>query len=184
MTTDATTRTHLNESDLIVGGRRFVVLGAEVHNSSSSTVESIGTSLARVSELGANTVLAPVAWDLFEPEEGAFDVTLIDAMLAACRGEGLRLVPLWFGAWKNGQSTYAPSWVKRNTSRFPRAHVGRTGAVEHLSPFAAETTAADAAAFRTLMGHLHAVGAEDTVVMVQVENERDRTNDRDARYRT
>lgn len=170
-TVTATARPHLEGSDLIVNGRRFVVLGAETHNSSSSTPEAIAAAFARVRELGANTVLAPVAWDLFEPEEGVFDVTLVDEMLAVCRREGLRLIPLWFGAWKNGQSTYAPSWVKRNTARFPRAHISGQGATEHLSPFGLETTNADTAAFRALMAHLNTVSAEDVVAMVQVENE-------------
>ena len=171
MTDTLTSRPHLEGSDLFVDGRKFVVLGAETHNSSSSTPEAIRSSFARVREMGANTVLAAVAWDLFEPEEGHFDTTLIDAMLAACRREGLRLIPLWFGAWKNGQSTYAPAWVKTNIDRFPRAEITGEGPVEHLSPFGPETAAADAAAFRALMAHLREVAAEDTVVMVQVENE-------------
>lgn len=171
MTETLTSRPHLEGADLIVDGRKFVILGAETHNSSSSTPEAIRKSFARVREMGANTVLAPVAWDLFEPQEGRFDTTLIDEMLAACRREGLRLIPLWFGAWKNGQSTYAPSWVKTDVGRFPRAEISGEGRVEHLSPFSAETTAADAAAFRALMAHLREVAAEDTVLMVQVENE-------------
>ena len=82
-------------------------------------------------------MLAPVAWDLFEPEEGVFDTTLIDAMIATCREEGLRLIPLWFGAWKNAQSTYAPSWVKRNTARFPRAEI--TGRRHDRAPLPVRT---------------------------------------------
>jgi hypothetical protein len=35
----------------------------------------------------------------------------------------LRLVLLWFGTWKNGQSNYLPDWVKRDFERFPRAQI-------------------------------------------------------------
>ncbi len=37
----------------------FIVLGAEVHNSSSSSLPAITESFATVHRLGANTVLAP-----------------------------------------------------------------------------------------------------------------------------
>ena len=57
---------------LAVDGRPFVVVGAEVHNSSSSSKLAIDRSFDAVRQLGANTVLAPVAWDLFEPTEGSF----------------------------------------------------------------------------------------------------------------
>ncbi|WVF69434.1 hypothetical protein IAT40_004211 [Kwoniella sp. CBS 6097] len=50
---------------------------------------------------------------------------------------GMRLVLLWFGSWKNGMSTYAPAWVKRDHKRFERASVpgddGRGQIVEFLT---------------------------------------------------
>ncbi|WP_422933280.1 hypothetical protein [Sinomonas sp. P47F7] len=47
-----------------------------------------------------------------------FDFELVDALLAQARGHDLRLVLLWFGSWKSGMSSYAPSRVKQNPSRF------------------------------------------------------------------
>ena len=67
-----------------------------------------------------NTVLAPVEWDLIEPVEGKFDWTSVDELLRDARAHDLKLVILWFGAWKNSMSTYVPSWVKRDQHRFPR----------------------------------------------------------------
>ena len=131
----------------------------------------LSASFARVREMGANTVLAAVAWDLFEPEEGLFDTTLIDEMLAACRREGLRLIPLWFGAWKNGQSTYAPAWVKTNIDRFPRAEIGDEGPVEHLSPFGVGNGHSRRGGVPGADGASAGGGSGGTVVMVQVENE-------------
>ncbi|GAA1963738.1 hypothetical protein GCM10009776_28060 [Microbacterium deminutum] len=82
---------------------------------------------------------------------------------------------LWFGSWKNGMSSYAPSWVKKDAARFPRALITVDGAlqlVEHLSPFGPDSRAADAAAFTQLMTHLRDADAlHGTVIMVQVENE-------------
>lgn len=156
---------------LLVDGEPFLIVGGELHNSSASSVAAIARSFATTAALGVNTILAPVAWEQFEPDEGSFDTTLVDAMLATARRLGVRLVLLWFGSWKNGMSTYAPAWVKLDQARFPRAetHARR---VEVLSPFCEAARDADAAAFAALMAHLAAVDSEQqTVLMVQVENE-------------
>lgn len=156
---------------LTVDGEPFLVVGAELHNSSASTVVAIGRSFARAAALGANTILAPVAWEQLEPEEGRFDFTLVDEMLDTARAQGVRLIPLWFGSWKNGMSSYVPRWVKLDPDRFPRARVLDGEPIEHLSPFAPNAAQADVAAFRALMAHLADVDTVSTVVMVQVENE-------------
>lgn len=168
---------------LSVDGRPFVVIGAEVHNSSSSTERAITASFDTVALLGANTVLAPVAWDLFEPVEGTYDTRLVDAMIEGARTRGLKLIPLWFGSWKNAASTYVPAWVKRDAERFPRSLLSTGHHAEHLTPFGSTSREADARAFAALMQHIAAVDADRTVIAVQVENEigllgdtRDRSN--------
>ena len=84
----------------------------------------------------------------------------------------MRLVPLWFGAFKNGRSTYAPGWVKTNPQRFIHAQSRPGHDVLPLSSFCEETLRADSRAFAAFMRHLRAVDAEQqTVIMVQVENE-------------
>ena len=165
-------RTVSGATQLVVDGTPFLVLGGELHNSSSSDLASLEPIWERLVMLGLNTVLAAVSWELVEPEEGTFDWTLVDGLIADARQHGLRLILLWFGSWKNGQSTYVPLWVKRDYARFPRARRQDGQAVEVLSPFAAESQQADARAFATLLGRIREVdGAEHTVIMVQVENE-------------
>ena len=39
---------------------------------------------------------------------------------------------LWFGAWKNSESSYVPSWVKRNESRFPIESIDERGALPQV----------------------------------------------------
>ncbi|MFN2539796.1 MAG: DUF5597 domain-containing protein [Mycobacteriales bacterium] len=156
---------------LAVDGRPFPVIGAEVHNSSSSTLNAIASSFETVRQLGANTVLAPVAWDLLEPVRGQFDFTLTDAMIATARDMSLRLIPLWFGTWKNAVSTYAPPWIKTDTAQFPRAVLSDGRRVEHVTPFCTAARDADARAFAALMAHIRDVDKEGTVLAVQVENE-------------
>ncbi len=61
-----------------------------------------------------NTVLAAVEWSLVEPVEGKFNFSVVDELLSDARKNDLKLILLWFGSWKNGQSHYMPEWVKKD----------------------------------------------------------------------
>jgi len=157
---------------LIVDGKPFLILGGELGNSSASHREYLKPHWAKLKAMRLNTVLAPVSWELIEPAEGRFDWTSVDGLLADARAHDMRLVLLWFGAWKNSMSTYVPSWVKRDRARFPYAVSAEGRTQEILSVFSAATRDADAGAFAALMAHLREVdGKRGTVIMVQVENE-------------
>lgn len=152
-------------------GRPFLIVGGELHNSGSSTPSAIQRSLDAAVEVGVNTVLAPVAWELIEPEEGRFDFAIVDALTSAARDRGLHVIPLWFGTWKNGMSTYTPQWVKQDPRRFPRIQTAGGVAIEAISPFSQSAREADARAFAALMRHFSEHDDGETVLMVQVENE-------------
>jgi beta-galactosidase GanA len=160
-------------TQLVVDGEPFLVLGGELHNSSSSGLQYMEPIWPRMVDLHLNTVLAPVSWELIEPEEGRFDFALVDGLVEGARRHDVRLVFLWFGSWKNGRSSYAPAWVKSDDERFPRARVGgRRDTVEILSTLGEASWKADAAAFAAFMRHLREIDGEHrTVIMVQVENE-------------
>src|SRR5262249_29873875 len=106
-------------TQLIIDGKPFLVLGGELHNSSSSSIEYMKPVWPRLAAMHLNTVLLPVAWETIEPEEGKFDFRCVDGLLEGARANNLKLVFLWFGAWKNTYSSYVPAWVKINTERFP-----------------------------------------------------------------
>jgi beta-galactosidase GanA len=159
-------------TQLIVDGKPFLVLGGELHNSSSSSLEYMKPVWPQLVARHLNTVLVPVAWETIEPREGLFDFTVLDGLIEGARSHQLRLVVLWFGAWKNTYSSYVPPWVKRNTERFPRVQTSDGRGTERLSPFSVAVRDADAHAFAQLMRHLREVDAgRHTVLMVQVENE-------------
>lgn len=159
-------------TQLIVDSKPFLVLGGELHNSSSSSIEYMRPVWPRLAAMHLNTVLLPVAWETIEPQESKFDFKCVDGLLEGARQNNLKLIILWFGAWKNTYSSYAPAWVKTNTERFPRVQTSDGRSTERLSPFSATVRDADTRAFAQLMHHLReADGDTHTVLMVQVENE-------------
>lgn len=157
---------------LLVDGRPFVMLAGELHNSSASSLEYMEPIWDKLSAMKLNTVLATVSWELIEPQEGRFDFTPVDGLVKSARAHDLKLVLLWFGSWKNGVSSYIPTWVKKDLERFPRAQGVNGNNKDVLSPLAAASRDADARAFAALMRHLRRIDSDrDTVLMVQVENE-------------
>lgn len=157
---------------LIVDDKPFLVLAGELHNSSSSNLDYLEPLWQPLKDMHLNTVLAVVTWQLTEPEEGKFDFSLVDGLIRQAREHDMLLVLLWFGSWKNGLSHYVPDWVKQDPARFPRVILDNGKATETVSPLGLESGKADARAFAALMEHLKKVdGRDNTVIMVQVENE-------------
>jgi hypothetical protein len=118
-----------------------------------------------------NTVEIAVYWQDFEPQPGKYDYAVIDRLLEAARKHDVRLVPLWFGSYKNGHPHYMPDWMKLDPVRYPHALDRKGQAVDSPSPFATTSLEADKRAFAALLGHLKEVDPQRTVIMVQVENE-------------
>jgi hypothetical protein len=161
-----------NVSQLQVNNKPFLVLGGELGNSSASHLKYLEPHFLHLRSMNLNTVLAPVYWELMEPEENKFDFSLVDGMIATARKTGLKLVFLWFGTWKNSMSCYAPAWMKTNPKRFTRTLDSLGRSHEIFSVFGEETLSADKKAFAALMKHIRETDEQQkTVIMVQVENE-------------
>jgi len=161
-----------NATQLIVDGMPFLLLAGELHNSSSSSREYMKDIWPELEKSGMNTVLAAVEWSLIEPEEGKYDFTVVDNLVDDARTYHLRLVLLWFGAWKNGQSHYAPEWVKKDYNRFQRVKAESGKSLEILTPLGKESMQADSRALAEMMKHLKEIdSSQRTVIMIQVQNE-------------
>ncbi|KAJ5132335.1 hypothetical protein N7448_006493 [Penicillium atrosanguineum] len=161
---------------LVVNGRPFLSLAAELQNSSMTSAEFMEPIWQKLVDTNINTVLGCVTWENIEPVEDQFDFTELEKVILGARKHELHLVLLWFGSFKNGISTYVPPWVKTNTRRFPRAKLRKAGGVlktgDVLSIFHEEACKADAKAFSRLLQHVKNIDSEySTVIMVQVENE-------------
>lgn len=155
---------------LLVEGAPFLMLGAQANNSSNYPA-LLPKVWSVIEQMRANTLEIPVAWEQIEPKEGQFDYSYVDTLLNQARQHKVRLVLLWFGAYKNTSPSYAPAWVKLNNARFPRLTDAKGHISYALSPLYKSTLDADRKAFASLMAHLRDVDAQRTVILVQVENE-------------
>lgn len=156
---------------MIVDGKPFLILGGELGNSSASSPKDIERIFPKLSRMGLNTVLVPVYWELMEEKEGVYDFSLIDSAITQAEKNQLKVVFLWFGAWKNSMSCYAPAWFKKDYKKYPRAKTRSGKPVEVASVFSKNVLAADKRAFSNLVRHIADTDKNQTVVMLQIENE-------------
>ena len=156
---------------LLVDGAPYLVLGAQINNSSSwpAVLPEVWPALEA---MHVNTAEAPVYWEQIEPRPGQFDWTNVDAVLDGAREHHLHLILLWFGTWKNGNDHYVPDWVKRDPAHYPRMQNSYGTPLDDLSANAPANLDADRTAFTALMRHLaERDGTQHTILMMQVENE-------------
>ena len=69
---------------LFVDGTPYLRLGAQVHNSSAWPA-MLPKVWPAMEALHVNTVEIPIYWEQFEPRQGQYDHTVIDALLAGAR---------------------------------------------------------------------------------------------------
>lgn len=153
-----------------VEGKPFFCMGGQVHNSTSYNRADLERAIPALQRIQANTLAAPVMWELLEPQPGVYDFTQLQDILAVARKHSLKVVLLWFGSWKNGASHYVPEWVKLQKERFVQGPDGIS--VNSLSAVLEENLEADRNAFGALLQELRRLDErERTVLAVQVNNE-------------
>ena len=176
-----------NQKVLLVDGKPFIMLAGEVHNSDSSSPAYMEQIWKIAEELGMNSLLLPVTWEMVELVEGEFHFEILDQLIDQAREHGMKIGLLWFGSFKNAECMYAPEWVKRDLERFHRGQIvkGKNKAGRRVSPtlpvtipyttisyLSENAMQADARAFGKMMQHVREYDeAYGTVITVQVENE-------------
>jgi beta-galactosidase GanA len=154
-----------------IDGKPFLILGAQINNSSSWPA-ALKTAWPALEAMHVNTVEAPVYWEQMEPSPGQFDFSTVDLLVNGAREHNLRLVILWFGTWKNGQNHYVPEWMKSDTKKYPRQISAYGKLLDVMSPNSQANLEADKHAFTALMRHIRETDStQHTVIMMQVENE-------------
>lgn len=155
----------------VVDGKPMLLMAGEPLNSTGSYPARLNEVLAEMKTAHYNTALIAISWQMIEPSEGQFNFNCVDSLLAIAKKNNIKIGLLWFGAWKNGISPYAPSWVLGNTKRFERVRTQGGENTKTLSVFCDETKEGDAKAFASLMKYIAENDSERTVIMVQIENE-------------
>lgn len=166
------TKNKYGATQLMVDDQPFIMIAGELHNSSNSSIEYMNSLWPSLKRLNLNTVIASIAWEQIEPQEGQFDFTLLDNLVEGARQNNMRVVVLWFASWKNSESSYVPVWVKKDTKRFTRALSKDGKVLETLSPYCQASMEADARAFRKMMEHIRDIDTRHgTIIAIQPENE-------------
>ncbi len=154
-----------------VDGKPFLLLGAQLWNS-SAWPEYLDKIWPQLKEMNCNTLEAPIYWQDIEPEPGKFNFEQLDTLIFGARKNGLKLVVLWFGSYKNGSLEYTPEWVRNNPGKYPRMQNSAGQPVYVLSAISQTNLEADKRAFVKVMQHIKALDHDhNTVIMVQPENE-------------
>ena len=162
----------MKDTVFYANGKPFFTIGAQAHNSSGYSMEELEKVWDACRLMEVNTAAIAVAWERFETVEGEYDTELVKNIIRKAREEGLKLIFLWFGTWKNGHMKYVPRWVKTDHKRFHRVITHDGYEIPNLSSFCEETLRCDTRAFCKLMETIkeedEAVG---TVLAVQIQNE-------------
>ena len=163
-----------NVTRMIADGKPFLMIGGEFHNSTSSSIAHMENTgiWATIKKGNYNTIIASASWELVEPAEGKFNFEQIDYLIRKAQENDLKIVLIWFASWKNGISSYAPGWVKRDQKKFPLVELPDGTKLNVLSPVGNDNAMkADAAAFSALMRHIKDTDTSHAIIMMQVENE-------------
>src|SRR5271157_3084953 len=94
----------------MVDGKPFFPLGAQSGTSNAYNDKESEPAFRAVKALHGNTLWTDVYWEHIEKEEGKFDFTMVDDLIASAIRYDVKLILLWFATWKNANMDYCPDW--------------------------------------------------------------------------
>ena len=157
---------------LYVDGQPFLILGLQWDCDSCYSAETMTSLMPHARRMGCNVASLLLAWRCVEPQEGQFDFSILEAMLAGAREHNLRIVLVWFGAYKNACMNYAPDWVRNNPQRFRRAVDANGCALQNFACYnCEETLQRDMTAVSAVFNYLKKYDIDHRVILFQVNNE-------------
>lgn len=158
---------------LMVEQKPYFIFGGELHNSSCSSITYLKeVVIPRIREIPINTLLLPVYWENIEKVEGIYDFSLVREIIDLMRDNNLKIIILWFGLWKNGLSTYVPSWMKLDRNKYPFCQNKAGKSLYTISPLCNQAIKKDIQAYKQLISFIKKYDQEkQTVIMIQIENE-------------
>ncbi len=154
-----------------VNQKPYFSIGGQVNNSSAYDIESYCRALNAAKEMGLNTIAAPVYWETLEPVCGQYCFDQAELVISEAEKQGLKVILLWFGTWKNGTSRYIPEWMNREADTYHTCQSKSGFNTAILSPLCHAAMEKDAQAFQNLMSYVEKRNINETVLAVQVENE-------------
>lgn len=155
----------------IVDDQPFLILGLQWDCDACFSVEEMSPLFPHAKRMGANTAVLPTYWRSLEPETGRFDFSMVDEAITQARAHDMRLILLWFAAWKNASPFYATDDVRDDHATYRRARDRKGEECVSLCPTCEATWMRDRDALLKLMQHLRDTDPDHRVIMVQLENE-------------
>ena len=157
---------------LYVDGEPFLILGLQLNCDSCYDPATMDRLLKNARKMGCNSVALLLYWRLIEPEEGKYDFSILQAMLDSAKRHDLKIVLVWFGAYKNATMHYAPDWLIEDPKRFRRVQRADGTELRYQACFRCEQTLEkDRSAVAAVFAYLREHDRERSVILFQVNNE-------------
>ncbi len=164
--------------NMILSGVPYQIFYQELQEETTAHPEVIATNLDETFDIaraqGVNTLGTTIYWRTFEPTPGAYDYTILDALIEKARARHMHLSLILFFAWRNLQSYYLPEYIAKDPATYWLVTLpdGKPDPHRKVSPFADATRAAETKALTALFQRVLEKDPDHQVVLLaQIENE-------------
>ena len=97
---------------LMVNDQPFLILGLQWDCDSCFSAAEINPVFREARRMGALRRRSSSTRREIERERGRYDFSMRQELLSRARENDMRIVPLWYGSWKNASPFYAPDHIR------------------------------------------------------------------------